>query len=233
MLVEVLVALLCVLVVAGWLAWRRRQQRTHLLLVGLCGAGKTALFGQLCQGRFLDTFTSLKENVGVVKASSVPEIPVVDIPGHERLRGHMLETFSNQARAVIFVVDSVTFNAAEVAQFAFDVLTQPGWQHVPLLFLCNKEDVTVLAQRPQYIQEQLEQALNTVRTTRRGTLEATDGTQFTRTLADENVPFRFAQLGSRVSFMGFSCLGRLQPGTGERKVNREPLLQWLAEQWGK
>ena len=47
--------------------WKRGQViRRSICLVGLCESGKTLLFTQLIYKKAMDSFTSLKENVGVL-----------------------------------------------------------------------------------------------------------------------------------------------------------------------
>lgn len=78
-----------------------------MLLTGLCDSGKTLLFSQLVLGEEKESFTSIKENLGVLQTTS-GELRLVDIPGHERLRGKFFDQYKNLTKAVIFVVDSVT-----------------------------------------------------------------------------------------------------------------------------
>lgn len=90
-----------------WVWKRKRSARTDVLLTGLCDSGKTLLFSQLVLGEEKESFTSIKENLGVLQTTS-GELRLVDIPGHERLRGKFFDQYKNLTKAVIFVVDSVT-----------------------------------------------------------------------------------------------------------------------------
>lgn len=77
------------------------------MLTGLCEAGKSAIFMQLVHGKFPETFTSIKENVGEYRSGHVAG-RLVDIPGHYRVRDKCFELYKRNAKGIIFVVDSVT-----------------------------------------------------------------------------------------------------------------------------
>jgi signal recognition particle receptor subunit beta len=48
--------------------WRRgRVSRRGICLVGLCESGKTLIFSQLIYKKAVESFTSMKENVGVLQ----------------------------------------------------------------------------------------------------------------------------------------------------------------------
>lgn len=87
---------------------KRRASRTDLLLTGLCDSGKTALFSQLLYSKESETFTSITENVGEYKCNK-GVLRLVDIPGHERLRIKFFDQYKSYAKAIVYVVDSVTF----------------------------------------------------------------------------------------------------------------------------
>lgn len=89
--------------------WKKRKtSRTDLLLTGLCDSGKTALFSQLLYSKESETFTSITENVGEYKCNK-GVLRLVDIPGHERLRIKFFDQYKSYAKAIVYVVDSVTF----------------------------------------------------------------------------------------------------------------------------
>ena len=130
--VLVVAALLLALLLARLLLAPRRR-RDAVLLLGPCGAGKTALFGlvrahttahtaislapclsrahachsatwhQLRDGVFGASVTSMAENVARVAVGG-REVTLVDLPGHPRLRGR-LDAHATSARALVFLVD--------------------------------------------------------------------------------------------------------------------------------
>jgi signal recognition particle receptor subunit beta len=72
------------------------NKRKMTLLLGPRGAGKTALFHQLRDGRFIETVTSMEElegkfavhgNFNTINFGA--HLTVIDYPGHERLRSYV------------------------------------------------------------------------------------------------------------------------------------------------
>ena len=88
--------------------WKKKsQKRTDLLLTGLCESGKTLLFSQLLHNVASETFTSISENIGeYVAEGSGKSLRVIDIPGHERLRGRFFDQYKKTAKGIVFVVDA-------------------------------------------------------------------------------------------------------------------------------
>lgn len=111
--------------------WKKKShKRTDILVTGLCESGKTLMFSQLLHNVVSETFTSIAENVGeYVNKDSGAAIRVVDIPGHERLRGRFFDQYKTSAKGIVFVIDSVTVqkDIRDVAEYDF----------YPLLFLCK------------------------------------------------------------------------------------------------
>lgn len=86
---------------------KRKVKRTDIVLAGLCDSGKTLLFSLIVNGKPVETFASLKENTGFLNVQS-GVLRLVDMPGHERLRLKLLDTYKQSAKAVVFVIDSST-----------------------------------------------------------------------------------------------------------------------------
>lgn len=111
------------LVAVLFFLWKKKsQKRTDLLLCGLCESGKTLLFSQLLHNESRETFTSIAENVGdYVAEGSGKSLRVIDIPGHERLRGRFFDQYKNTAKGIVFVVDSITAqkDVRDVAEYVF------------------------------------------------------------------------------------------------------------------
>jgi hypothetical protein len=81
------------------------NKKKMTLLLGARGAGKTALFHQLRDGRFVDTVTSMEELEG--KFAVHPNfntinfgahLTVIDYPGHERLRSYVSPSICSPIR---------------------------------------------------------------------------------------------------------------------------------------
>lgn len=95
------------------------------MLTGLCESGKTLLFSQLLHNTASETFTSIAENIGdYVAEGSGKLLRVIDVPGHERLRGRFFDQYKKTAKGIVFVVDSVTVqkDIRDVAEYDFTTL---------------------------------------------------------------------------------------------------------------
>lgn len=69
-----------------------------------------------------ETFTSIAENIGeYVNEDNGATLRVLDIPGHERLRGRFFDQYKTTAKGIIFVIDSVTVqkDIRDVAEYDF------------------------------------------------------------------------------------------------------------------
>merc|ERR1719399_1805283 len=85
--------------VFGGGAKKRRQRGQALLLLGQCGAGKTALFYQLKDQIEVKLVSSLRQNreklrikVGETEEYLGP-IDTIDYPGHQRFRGKQADLY--------------------------------------------------------------------------------------------------------------------------------------------
>lgn len=69
---------------------------------------------------------------------------IIDIPGHERLRGRYFDQFKNIARGLVFIVDSLEIqkDVKDVAEFLYNCLSDSTVRSYspPILILCNKQD---------------------------------------------------------------------------------------------
>lgn len=106
---------------ALYFLWKKKsQRRTDLLLTGLCESGKTLIFSQLLHNEARETFTSITTNVGDYMAEGRNAVlRVIDIPGHERLRGRFFDQYKATVKGIIFVIDSVTVqkDVRDVAEY--------------------------------------------------------------------------------------------------------------------
>ncbi|KAK2191459.1 hypothetical protein NP493_53g18057 [Ridgeia piscesae] len=165
----------------------KTSQRRGVLLIGLCDSGKTLIFSR-------------------------SRLQLVDLPGHERLLSQKLDQYRPVARAVIFVVDSLTFqkDVKDVAEALYTVLTDNVLSHCSVLIACNKQDMT-LAKGAKLIQSQLEKELNTVRTSKSATLQGTSSTGSNNNvfLGNRDKPFQFSDLRKlNVTFVECSAKGK-------------------------
>ncbi|KAJ8598034.1 hypothetical protein M405DRAFT_802909 [Rhizopogon salebrosus TDB-379] len=132
------------------IAFSRRKSRSRgnaLLLVGPQDSGKTAIISTLSYNQTLPSHTSLQVNTCLVPLSPSQFVPVVDIPGHPRIRDQFQEHLST-ARAVAFVVDTSTIsrNGSIVAEHLHHILhaitsLPPSREAPALLILAHKCDL--------------------------------------------------------------------------------------------
>ncbi|XP_055310583.1 signal recognition particle receptor subunit beta [Sitodiplosis mosellana] len=210
-LTPVYIALFVVLIsIVLFFLWKKKsQKRTDLLLTGLCESGKTLLFSQLVHNTASETFTSIAENVGeYVAEGSGKSLRVIDIPGHERLRGRFFDQYKNTAKGIVFLVDSVTVqkDIRDVADYLYTVLADPSVAFVPVLITCNKQDET-FAKGSSVVKPLLEKELNLVRNTRQNQLQSVDNsTSDVVFLGKQGKDFEFVHLSQSVEVI--ECSGR-------------------------
>ncbi|CAM9742330.1 unnamed protein product [Choristocarpus tenellus] len=155
-----------------------RGSRSGVLLLGPCGSGKTAMVHRLCHNRLVSTVTSMQAGRFEYRADpstgASPFSPLVDYPGHERLRGGVAEELTRVER-VVFVLDcsNLTAQVAAAAELLYDVLTDSTIESCEgILLACNKNDLrTVKLSRVKTL---LERELDNLRGTS-GTLETQGG----------------------------------------------------------
>lgn len=102
-----IIHLISLFLVVIFLIKKRKPRRTDVLLAGLCDSGKTLLYSMAVNGTEVETFTSTKENFGFLTLPS-GMWRIVDLPGHERLRLRLLDSFKNSTKALVYVIDSST-----------------------------------------------------------------------------------------------------------------------------
>ena len=95
-----------------------------ILICGPCDAGKTTLLSQLVVGKPVETYTSMVHNVFSWEVEGKPNLNLVDVPGHERIRGGIVDLFSSSARGIVYMVDSNTVSkqVRDVAEFLHRIL---------------------------------------------------------------------------------------------------------------
>ncbi|XP_012282585.1 signal recognition particle receptor subunit beta [Orussus abietinus] len=182
--------------------WRRRGLGNTVLLVGLCDSGKTLLFARLVGSKYVDTYTSINENIGGDLMIDNRPLKIIDVPGHERLRYKFFDKFKSSAKGLIFVIDSVTLqkDIRDVADFLYSILSDPLVQRsLPVLILCNKQD-QIKAKGCQVIKALLEKEMNLLKFTKANQLEATDSSSPRSSLGKQEKDFDFSDLTSIVDF---------------------------------
>ncbi|CAH0585829.1 unnamed protein product [Chrysodeixis includens] len=212
-----------------WFFSRRRQQRNSVLLMGLSDSGKTLLFVRLAYSQYRQTFTSMKENVEEYLTSS-NTLKIVDLPGQERLRNKFFDQYKGSAKAIVFVIDSVTIQKEirDVAEYLYTVLSDPSIQsnNPPLLILCNKQDQP-LAKGSQVIKSLLEKELNLVRVTKSSQLQSVDPSQRNNTtyIGKVGKDFEFSHLNNRVDIAESSA----NTGDDDTPADIKTLQDWISK----
>jgi len=201
--VGLLVGLITLIVLFIWT--RRKSLGRDVLICGVCDSGKTTLLSQLVVGKPVETYTSMVHNVFPLEVPGKPSLNLVDVPGHERIRGGVVEQFSNSARAIVFMVDSntVTKQVRDVAEYLHSILANSTVykNSPPLVVMCNKQDGG-LAKTAQSVQTLLEKELEKVRVTSSHQLEGLEGeTSSAVFLGKEGKSFEFKDLPCHVTFL--------------------------------
>jgi len=184
---------------------RRKSLGRDILICGPCDSGKTTLLAQLVVGKPVETYTSMVHNTNFLEVEGKANLNLVDVPGHERIRGGIVDEFSTSARGIMYLVDSNTVSKQirDVAEFLHSILSNRAIHSnsPPVLVLCNKQDGS-LAKGSQVIQTLLEKEIEKVRDTRSHQLENLEGeTGIGAFLGKKGKSFEFKDLSSNVTFV--------------------------------
>nr|QXF29031.1 SRb [Vischeria sp. CAUP Q 202] len=161
-----------------------RKNANTIILLGTCGAGKTALFYKILHDAVPETVTSMRESVEggtLVSEDNGRSVSfrLMDFPGHERLRVDWRKLLIEGAlKGVIYVVDAAEFGAQAVrpaAEFLYDVLTEEAMDEgPPVLVACHKADVPG-AKAPPRVKALITAELERLRKTRGASTQLDDG----------------------------------------------------------
>eukprot|EP01134_Creolimax_fragrantissima_P001477 CFRG1477T1 len=197
----------------------RREVRDSVIMVGLMGAGKTALYTKLRYGHVCETHSSLKTNSALItssKDSATRKFLLHDIPGHYRLRLLDLDRLAKSARALVFVIDSQQFknSLADVTAWLYTIVTHSDVSSgkIPIALACNKQDMFG-APSPATISASLLVEMNKIRTTRVSDITLGGNEIF---LGSPSKPLTWADLSNPIVVMGCSTL------------DTDGLLSWIA-----
>ena len=132
----------------------------------------------------------------------------MDLPGFDRLRNKFFDDYKSSARAIVLVLDSLSFvsNNRNVADFVYTVLSDPVvvQRRIPLLIACNKQD-EAKAKSAKVLQKQLEKEVHAIRETRAAALASIDRDSDVLLIGNANREFRWSDVNNRVEFVDCSC----------------------------
>jgi len=182
LLVVVLCAYFAFNVLQGFVGGKQKRKRGEmLLLLGQCGAGKTALFYQLkdqLEARLVSSLTANRDTLKIKVGDSdeiIGPIETIDYPGHQRFRGKQAELYKD-SRFIVYVVDSEDKQKLkDAAEHLYEILTSQEVidLHIPILLACNKSDLSS-ARTEKFIVEEIEREMEQMRVSRGATLEGQD-----------------------------------------------------------
>ncbi|KAI5073674.1 hypothetical protein GOP47_0011687 [Adiantum capillus-veneris] len=186
-------------------SFKKRKSDT-ILLAGLSGSGKTALFYQLRDGSIhKGTVTSMEANIerfplhtDSIKQGKAKTVRLSDFPGHMKLRAK-LDEYLKEAGAIIFLVDAADFipNVRANAEYLYDVLSKAlvVKYRIPILVVANKMD-KVTAHSTEFVCKQIEKEIDKLRVTRTAVSEADMTSEVS--IGKEGVPFKFTHCVNKV-----------------------------------
>lgn len=204
------------LVLVARFSFKKRKSDT-ILLAGLSGSGKTALFYKLRDGStHQGTVTSMEANIDRFvlhsessKQGKAKPVRLLDFPGHMKLRAK-LDDYITEAGAILFLVDAADFmsNVRANAEFLYEILSK-GWvvkYKIPVLIVANKSE-KVTAHTPEFIRKQLEKEIDKLRVTRTAVSDADMTSEVS--IGREGEPFRFAHCVNEVAMAEASVINDL------------------------
>lgn len=157
---------LLVVIVTFLLSRKLRRPTNVVLLAGLSGSGKTALFTRIIFNKPKKCVTSLKENEAYIKEFN---LRLIDIPGNERLRGRYWDQYRSEARHVVFVLDSGSFEEKlrDLSEYLYELLSDSIIYKSKIKFTiaCHKQDIGG-SLRKYPIEASLDKELTAIRATK-------------------------------------------------------------------
>eukprot|EP01059_Diplonema_ambulator_P016725 TRINITY_DN284_c0_g3_i1.p1 TRINITY_DN284_c0_g3~~TRINITY_DN284_c0_g3_i1.p1 ORF type:complete len:248 (+),score=60.25 TRINITY_DN284_c0_g3_i1:40-783(+) len=222
-----LITLLIVLVYMGVFRKRKGTVGDKVVMVGLPGSGKTALFFKMLKGQEVETQTSVIVNQEQTEfgLKTKKRKMFIDYPGHFRLRPGLMPNCED-ACEILFVIDAIDWesNLSPNAELLVALLTNPKIVHQTcrpsLAVVCTKRDVGH-SYKSTAIKKQLEKEIDKVRKTKINVVNqlGSEGADVVE-LGDDHEKFTF-EAHSPLDTTFFDVSAR---GDG---VNLEGLRQWM------
>jgi ADP-ribosylation factor protein 1 len=109
-------------------------------MLGLDAAGKTTLLYRLKMGETVTTIPTIGFNVESLQIKNL-HLTIWDVGGQEKIRP-LWKFYLDNIQGLIFVLDSSdTSRLTEVKEELNSILSMDSLKNVPLLILCNKQDI--------------------------------------------------------------------------------------------
>uniref|UniRef100_A0A915MAQ2 Signal recognition particle receptor subunit beta n=1 Tax=Meloidogyne javanica TaxID=6303 RepID=A0A915MAQ2_MELJA len=163
---------------------------------------------------------------------------LVDYPGAETLRKALFNKWFNEqinsVCCVIFVVDSATFSKKDVAEYLYDVLYETKNTKIPVLVVCNKQDLA----HAKAGQKLIEQEFGLINISREAALSLTEGSgdlslaEQQKILTNNGQEFKWENLNDgknkkeRPLFVECSAI---EQGKENNEFSLDPLRKWIGE----
>ncbi|KAL7712347.1 Signal recognition particle receptor subunit beta [Entamoeba marina] len=175
------------------------SKKSSVLITGISGVGKTALYLCLQNDTTSATCTSMQENIGSCNNSATEKaVEIIDIPGYSKVRGVYLK-YLNVAKCIIFVVSSSDIKKSfkDDAAYLHDIILS-NTENIPVLILCNKIDIP-MSESDDVVKLILEKELNKLRkrTAKPGEVISDEDMYM---YGDPDDDFHFEQLTTQIVF---------------------------------
>nr|CAD2190088.1 unnamed protein product [Meloidogyne enterolobii] len=224
---------------------RSKAKANTILIIGPSGSGKSAIFGKLVnQKNEWSTVSSVQENIYsdyLCKEGLDKPFILVDYPGAETLRKALFNKWFieqiDSVCCVIFVVDSATFSKKDVAEYLYDVLYETKNTKIPVLVVCNKQDLAH-AKAGQLIEKLIEQEFGLINISREAALSLTEGSgdlslaEQQKILTNNGQEFKWENLNDgknkkeRPLFVECSAIEQEKENN---EFSLDPLRKWIGE----
>uniref|UniRef100_A0A915N3C8 Signal recognition particle receptor subunit beta n=1 Tax=Meloidogyne javanica TaxID=6303 RepID=A0A915N3C8_MELJA len=190
------------------------------------------------------TISSVQENIYsdyLCKEGLDKPFILVDYPGAETLRKALFNKWFieqiDSVCCVIFVVDSATFSKKDVAEYLYDVLYETKNTKIPVLVVCNKQDLAH-AKAGQLIEKLIEQEFGLINISREAALSLTEGSgdlslaEQQKILTNNGQEFKWENLNDvknkkeRPLFVECSAIEQEKENN---EFSLDPLRKWIGE----
>eukprot|EP00388_Colpodella_angusta_P000351 GDKJ01001301.1.p1 GENE.GDKJ01001301.1~~GDKJ01001301.1.p1 ORF type:complete len:216 (+),score=38.21 GDKJ01001301.1:31-678(+) len=189
------------LVISAFFVWKYQTNRRpeKIVLIGTPDSGKTTLFYELF-GQTVETVSSLTYNQQKLELSNGVMVPIVDVPGHSRMRAIAMELLESATKVVFMIDSSEKQDIPIAAEFLFEILTSKFSERLNLLICCTKQDLRGAARSPDVVIKDLQREIERLRNSRSALLE--DEKAEDVYLGAESEAFKFENLTTKISWCG-------------------------------